>query len=193
MQLKISEKNSKIGRIPNLSLTPGTSCVPGIPCYDEGCYAKNAYDRWPNVEQAWDSNLKFYQEDPKEFFKELRDWIEVRSPDRFRLFVGGDFPDESFYQEMNRLALNFPFTTFLAFTKRYDYDFNRLAANFKIILSCWPGVPLPENTDLPWSWLKEDSRRPEEDSYVCPGGCDDCGHACWDWIDAGTSIVFKKH
>lgn len=193
MQLRISEKNSKIGKIPNLSLTPGKSCVPGIPCFTEGCYAQSSYKRYPNVRTAWDGNFNMYNKNPDKFWNEFDAYLLKKKPQRFRLFVGGDFPDEIFYIGISKVIRRHPSTNFLVFTKRYEYDFTGKPDNLRVVLSTWPGVELPTNTDLPWSWLMEDERRPESDYFVCPGGCDDCGHTCWGLVEGSIPIVFKKH
>lgn len=194
MQLKISLKNSKIGNVPNLSLPPGVSCAPDIPCLTEGCYAMKAYRLYPGTRKAWNSNLEFYNEDPSEFFREFLQWLIKHNPKRFRLFVGGDFPDEDFLMHANILAIRAPKTKFLVFTKRYDYDYRNKPENLQVILSTWPGVPLPENTDLPWAWLEGDDRRSKNrPHFVCPGGCTNCEHKCWDFISADIPVVFKKH
>lgn len=193
MQLKISKNNSKIGKIPNLSLTPGTSCVPEIPCYREGCYARNSYNRFPATKKAWDSNLELWNSDSGQFFTDWDRWLTKHRPERFRIFVGGDFPSQSFYFMVKFLAETHQETSFLAFTKRYNYIYETKPDNLQIVLSTWPGVPLPSNRGLPWSWLKEDDRRPEVDCYVCQGGCTDCGFQCWNKLDADTHVVFKKH
>lgn len=194
MRIKISSRNSKIGNIPNLSLTPGESCVPGVPCYTEGCYALNAYNRWPNVQNAWDANLEFYEEDPTRFFSEFGQSISAIEPERFRLFVGGDFPDEYFYNIFSKMIVsNHEKTSFLVFTKRYEYDYDNLPVNLKVILSTWPGLPLPTRTDIPWAWLEEDPRRPDQDYFVCVGNCTNCGHICWDKVSPDCPVVFRKH
>jgi len=189
MRLKVSPRNSKLGELPNLSLTPGKSCVTNIPCFTDGCYANNAYRRYPNARDTWDSNLEFYQENPLEFFRDFYKWMKAESPKRFRMFVGGDFPDNLFYLLLEQTARDFPTTSFLVFTKRYRYDFSTRSKNLQVILSTWPGHPMPINRGLPWSWIEGDERIPE--TYLrCPGNCFDCGHVCW-----GTKIdvVFPKH
>ncbi len=193
MKIKISERNSKIGRISNISLPPGRSCVGGIKCLSDGCYAKNAMQRWPNVRDAWNHNLDMFYREPEQFFEQLENYLKKKMVPRFRFFVGGDFPNKKFYEMAEWMACNVPATKILAFTKRYDYNFSQKPDNFKIILSTWPGVELPKNKDLPWSWLREDPRRPESDYYVCPGNCDDCGHACWEVIEAGKDVMFHRH
>lgn len=191
MRLVVSLKNTKIGPVPNLSLTPGESCVPDVPCFTDGCYALNSYNRFPNVKTAWDSNLLFYKQYPDKFFLELDEWLKKWKPPRFRVFVGGDFPDQDFYIWLNRIIAIHPDTKFLAFTKRYDYPFNmgHRAVNFNIILSVWPKFDLPVNRSLPWAWLEEDPRKPEE-YFRCGGGCENCGYTCW---DTTGPIVFPKH
>lgn len=194
MRLKISLKNSKIGNIPNLSLPPGTSCVDDIPCFTDGCYAMKSYRLYPGTRNAWDTNLEFYKRQPNQFFFELKEWMIKHNPKRFRLFVGGDFPDLDFYSRFAIMCYGLPGTQFLVFTKRYEYDYFLKPDNLQVILSIWPGVPLPENKELPWAWLEEDERRPKNQTHlVCPGGCTSCDHKCWNVISSKISVVFKKH
>ncbi len=193
MQIKISEKNSKIGKIPNLSLPPGRSCVGGVPCYNEGCYARGPYGRYPNTKAAWDMNLDFFYTDCQNFFREFDCYLTAHTPERFRMFVGGDFPNPFFYECFQTLASLHTTTDFLAFTKRYEYNFTHKPDNLKLILSVWPGYSLPKNKDLPWAWLEEDERRPTDSFFMCPGKCDNCGHQCWDAVTSGFPVVFKRH
>jgi len=193
LQLHISEKNSKIGAIPNISLTPGVSCVPGIPCVSTGCYALKAYNRYPNVRKAWDENLAYYKENSVKFFTDLSSYLRENSCERFRFFVGGDFVDEEFYFLSAAVARVYSETKFLAFSKRYNYDYSKRPENLQIILSVWPGWTLPENTDLPWAWLECDPRRPKTDFFMCGGSCSECSHQCWYAINSRFPVVFPKH
>lgn len=194
MRLKISEGNNKLGKIANLSMPPGLTCVPGIPCLSEGCYAMKAYRLYPNVQNAWTSNLELWESNPGKFFSEFSAWLTKKKPERFRLFTGGDMPSEEFLTQLMFVATNHPETGFLVFTKRYDYDYGKMPDNLKVVLSIWPGVKLPTNTDLPWAWLEEDPRRRKTfPHYVCPGGCDACPHLCWDKLSTGMHLVFQKH
>lgn len=193
MEIKISKKNSKIGAIPNLSLPPGRSCVGGVPCYQDGCYAKGPYNRYPNTKKAWDMNLNLFYANSNSFFDQFHRWVWQNEPERFRMFVGGDFPNLKFYEMFEDLCGVNPTTDFLVFTKRYDYDFSHKPDNLKVLLSTWPGYPLPKNKDLPWTWLEEDERRPTDSFLMCPGGCEDCGHQCWEIASPEIPVVFKKH
>lgn len=192
MQLKVSLKNSKLGYIPNLSLPPGITCVDNVPCFMEGCYARNFYRLYPNVKNAWDVNLELYKQSPTEFFSEFAEWMRKHEPKRFRLFVGGDFPEQEFYDRFVSLVNHQSYTQFLVYTKRYGLDFGNIPENLTVVLSTWPGLPLPiGNEHLQRSWLAEDPRRPsDEEVFTCPGLCYECGHECW---GAATDIVFHKH
>lgn len=196
MRLKISQGNSKLGRMPNLSLPPIVTCRDNAPCIKD-CYAKRFYLMWPNVRNAWDSNLEFYKENPDGFFRELCIYFATEKPKRFRLFVGGDFPDFEFYERFLDIADTYRDISILCFTKRYEFvDAMEVPpSNMKVILSIWPGLEIPELAYyLPTAWLSTDDRLPKflgSDPYVvCPGRCDDCHHKCW---TAQLPIVFQKH
>ena len=76
MRIKISERNSKIGPVPNISFPPGKSCILNAPCFcKDGCYAIGPYTRWPNVRNAWDFNLDLYYENPDLFMEEFSDYL----------------------------------------------------------------------------------------------------------------------
>jgi len=46
MKISISDKNSKLGKIPNISLTPIASCPNCSTCKSK-CYALKAYRQYP--------------------------------------------------------------------------------------------------------------------------------------------------
>ena len=99
MQLKISNGNMKIGNISNLSMAPGLSCVDGVPCLGDGCYAMKAFKLYPGTRKAWTSNLELWERDSNLFFEEFNGWLKKNKPERFRLFVGGDMPSEAFLED----------------------------------------------------------------------------------------------
>ena len=195
MKLKISNGNTKLGKIPSISMPPGLSCIDCAPCLTEGCYAMKAFRQYPAVRKAWTSNFEFWTNDSDKFFDEFNTWLKKNKPERFRLFVGGDLPDEKFLEEMILMTRLHPDTSFLVYTKRYEYDYSGKPDNLQVVLSTWPGVPLPTNTDLPWAWLEEDARRRKSyPHFVCPGGCSDtCNFSCWDKLDSKTHVAFPRH
>lgn len=57
--LHISDGNSKMGKVPSVSLLPGCTCAPGAPCFTSGeCYAL-ALKRYPTVWNAYSENKNF--------------------------------------------------------------------------------------------------------------------------------------
>ena len=188
-----------MGAVPNLSLPPVLSCRPGTPCIEK-CYAKKFY-AWPNVKNAWDSNLQFYYDDRVAFFDKLRDWIQLNEPRRFRFFVGGDFPDLMFLTNTIAIARTFPDVSFLAFTKRYEYItqyWEAIPDNYNIVLSMWPGIEIPDIAKLmPTAWLSIDDRFQHffnGSSYIkCCSNCGECGYSCWGKVSVDLPVMFDLH
>lgn len=196
MRLKISERNTKLGKIPNFNLPPVVTCAEGVPCGSSGeCYSIQAWVQYPSTRKAWQSNLDFYKEDPAEFFKEFRLYLKKKQPKYFRMFSAGDFPDEVFWQWFRRVAAyTGESTQFLVYTKRYnDWKFEDVPSNVTLVFSTWPGWPLPAGEkEFPFAWLKEDPRRPVDNYFMCKGHCDAC-FACWGRLDKDTDVIFKRH
>jgi hypothetical protein len=103
MKLKISLGNTKLGKIPNLNLPPIKTCVPGVPCISD-CYSLKAWNQYPNVREAWQSNLDLYNKDPERYFNELLSFVAKKRPKVFRVHSAGDMPDESYWQGIRYVA-----------------------------------------------------------------------------------------
>lgn len=195
MTLHISEKNSKMGKVPNISLPPGITCRKNAPCFKD-CYAnKRCYLRWPNVKKAWRENYDDYlRRGPDVYFDEINCWLNDHSPGYFRWHVGGDIPDWSYFLGILSLANKFPGTQFMMFTKRWDLFprvFPEIPENLSVILSMWPGLQNPRRIQLSRAWLSHDKRIPEY-YFKCTGKCDEC-YKCWDIIRHGYDVVFDLH
>lgn len=194
-ELKVSQGNSKIGKVPNLSLPPIISCRGDAPCKID-CYAQKFYRVYPNVRAAWNSNLDLLRDNPDKFYSDLALYLAMNRPERFRLHVAGDFEDEEHFCNVVEVFRAYPGTRVLAFTKRYDLDLplDDLPANFKLVLSVWPGLDLPTRADFPWAWVEGDVRFPIGQTHIsCQGNCIDCEYACWDGLSADLHVRFKKH
>ena len=194
-EIVISKGNSKIGKIPNISLPPGVPCGPGAKCYSEGCYAKNSYRMYPNVRKAWDGNWGSYKFNPWNYFVKISNWIAKYQPHLFRWHVGGDIPSQTYLDYMVMVAQCWPDTQFLAFTKRYEFDYSDLPENLNIILSVWPSMPKPKNLySLGMAFLEEDPRWDRNGYYLrCPGNCGNCGNLCWSTVCSQVPVVLQKH
>ena len=194
ISLKISPGNTKIGQTPNLSLPPVTTCRSDAPC-TKGCYAVKFYRMWKTVREAWDHNLNLYRTSPDQFFGELAIYLTMKSPERFRLHVAGDFPDEEYFLRIADVFAAYSRTSVLAFTKRFDYPLDAAPPNMKIVLSMWPGMDIPDIADrYPLAWLDGDPRRPVRSAHIaCPGSCVECEYTCWQGVSTELPVVFKQH
>jgi hypothetical protein len=189
----ISAGNSKLGKIPNVSLTPIKSCPNGIPCAKD-CYAcKHAYNLYPSVRLLWDKNLYILRQGGvDEFFNRL--YSEFKPCKFFRIHVGGDFFSQEYLDGWKQFARKHPETIFLAFTKAHALNYSNLPSNLKIVFSMWPGFG-DTKKQRPRAWMRDsnnlDNRIPM-DAIECPGSCDTCG-MCWQLDKLGKDVVFDKH
>lgn len=199
MKTRISEGNSKVGRIPNISLTPGRTCSAEAcrTCLTHGCYAMKSYRMYPSVRRSWDANTDLAINDLATMARELTAYFgSMVAPRFFRLHVAGDFVSREYAQMWARVAASAPSTNFLAFTKQWDMirgiDF---PSNFSLVLSSWPGCDIPADLRQKYSvaWLDDgtDGRVPA-DAMECPGNCETCG-ACWGLAKRGIDVRFAKH
>ena len=165
--------NNKIGKTANISLPPIISCEKH-PC-QKYCYAVKHYKQYPEVRNAWDSNLKLAQMDRKAYFTMIRRYLLKMIPQYFRWHVSGDILDQKYLDQMKRIASDFYFVSFLVFTKRYSLDFSDRPDNLTVILSTWPGIEIP-NTALPLAFIETDERA--FNSIKCKELCEGC-RICW--------------
>lgn len=196
MPVHISQGNSKLGNIPNISLPPGPAfgCRKDAPCF-KGCYAWKAWRQYPQVRTAWTENWLIYRASPMDYFGQIRDYLAHTRKAFFRWHVAGDIPDFTYLVWMGWLARQFPGKYFLAHTKRTDLLFDHehpanLPENVTLRQSMWPGW-LPEFTGLPKSWMQDGTEdRVPMDAFECPGHCESC-YACW-YKDV-PGVVIKFH
>lgn len=199
----ISPGNTKLKRIPNVSLTPGASCPSGLPCYHQ-CYANRSRKRYSTADRAWRRNWDMWRKDPNGYFTAIGEYLAKRRPSLFRWHVGGDIPSQSYLRCMAELAEKNPWTQFLVFTKNHSLDFDGLPGNLCVILSMWPGWgSTADNADMPRCWLA-DKRTPDgripDNAYKCPGDCQTCGQTdndgvpfCWRAAADGRDVAIKAH
>lgn len=94
--LTLTDGNSKMGRVMNISLPPRLSCDTSMPCFSaRRCYAlKHAYLPYGEVRAAWDGNYAVWcGEGPAAYFGAVKEAVAERRPALFRWHVGGDIPD----------------------------------------------------------------------------------------------------
>lgn len=188
--------NSKLGpAVANLSLAPLLTCAKGLPCRKD-CYAVKTCKLYATAATAWMRNTLMAAEDRTQFFCAVEQFLEAKTPKRFRLHVSGDFMDQDYLDQWIQTIARHPAVEFLAFTKRLDLVFpSTLPGNLVLVASMWPGFTPPKNTDaMPHAWLRTketpDPRIPE-DAFTCPGSCATCNY-CWR-MKPKDNVIFDKH
>lgn len=196
-RLHVSRGNRKIGETANLSLCPVSTCVEGVPCVGD-CYARRAM-RNKQVITAWVENTMLAIWNLSLFEELLEGWLAAHQPSFFRWHVAGDVPNEAYGLMMMRIALKFPKTRFVVFTKRYELywvlpgTWREQPANLTVLWSAWPGWPMPWEEEREArgvegvAWIEGDERVPKG-TERCKGSCLEC-RGCWE----GKSVVLKRH
>lgn len=199
MKLHISNGNSKLGKIPNISGVPVKDC-PKIclkTCSKE-CYALKALKMYPAVRKAWGENSQLLRKSKREYFKQLRDYLDKKQPAYFRFHVAGDITSAMHAGFIVDTATKYPETKFLVFTKNYEaLKYIKAPKNLTIVISVWEGM---KAKDLPQHVRKYarayagdcSNFKGFKDSIECPGVCDNC-LACWGLGKKGLNVKFTKH
>lgn len=206
----ISGGNMKIGRVLNVSLPPVLTCGNCAGC-KSFCYDIKACYQYKNtVVDARARNLAILEKDRAEFFKRIEDKLSRRRKNKFfRWHVAGDIVDYNYFENMVRIAANYPDFTFWTYTKMYhivnmyvvNHGGNRAAAipgNLHILFSEWDGMPLVNPFDFPiFTCRLKGGNKNHDDAFFktmhkCPGNCDVCkaaGRGC----PAGESSYADEH
>jgi len=198
MKIHISGKNSKLGQIPNISLTPGKTCSPEAckTCLVGGCYALKAYRQYKQTRAAWDENTALATGAIDSMRAQLMAYFSgLNAPRFFRIHVGGDFVSREYAAMWADIARECPRTNFLAFTKQWDHVRDiAWPENVSIVLSAWPGTEIPADLLRRFSvaYMDDGTTDIPADALECPGNCETCG-VCWSLAKRGIDVVFKKH
>ena len=195
--ISISYGNSKMGNIPSVSLPPIVTCANGCKCAKK-CYAAKLCKLRPNVRNAYQRNLDILRNDMDSYFLQVKAAAMVSK--YFRFHVSGDIPDMNYLDRMVKLAQELPDTTFLAFTKQYNFvnnflQYARIPDNLKIIFSAWPGMHMENPNNLPVANVIFKGMQPADSWKICGGNCSECacrGVGCWE-LKKGEHIAFYEH
>lgn len=190
----ISQGNTKLGRIPSVSLDPHIVCKDkGLPCF-KLCYANKAYLK--TARKTWRNNTNLYTTDPNRYFESIYGYLLWRKPKLFRWHVAGDIPDMDYLDKMVEIANKLPDIKFLCFTKRYwllnNYE-KEIPHNLVVVFSSWPNLEIdnPKGFRVAWLYDENDDRIPN-DAVECFGSCEQCG-VCWNLPSLGKDILLHLH
>ena len=200
MNVKISTGNSKMGKIPSISLPAGVTCITDCEC-NKKCYAKRLERMRPSVREAYQHNYNLLRNNPAVFWREVE--ASVMMSRFFRFHVSGDIPDAEYFERVVDIARDNSHCEILCFTKKYSIVNNhihivgRLPQNLHIIFSAWRGVDMDNPYNLPEAHVryKDGSTTAREDAVLCHGNCTECAitdSGCW-VAQSGEQIVFMEH
>lgn len=206
MKVKISLGNTKMGKIPSVSLPPIKSCGNCNDCAKH-CYAMKAYRQYPLTKAAYDNNYKLATENREQYFSDIREYLKKNKPKYFRWHTAGDILDLKYLFEMNRIATEFKKTKFLCFTKMYglvdEFLFVRnFAPNFKMFLSAWLDkenisynkIGIRKHFNLDDLSIARTVNKGDLDRHIgfkCEGNCEQCGF-CFESKN-GSTVIFEMH
>lgn len=202
LKLCVSNGNSKIGRIKNISVAPILSCAGICKTCMHHCYDIKAVLQYRNVSKARARNFVLLRDNPMEFYIQARKAIAKQRKGLFRWNVGGELYNLTYLQIIVKLAREFPETRFLLFTKRHflvntfcerNGGRNAIPENLKLIFSMWPGMEMDNPYDFPVSCPYPDDK--PETWVECPGNCETCANdnkGCWN-LTAGQTVGFHYH
>lgn len=204
MQVSISQKNEKMGKIPSVSLPPVVACPHYELCMKNeksACYAVRMYrnKQRKSIGASWDRNYSILLNDRKSYFLQIKAGASLSR--FFRWHVSGDIIDTDYLDNMVKIARELKGTTFLAFTKSYeivnDYLNNhRKPSNLKLILSLpFDGSEIDNRHNLPTAAVILKGSEPADNYKICGGHCETCackGVGCWE-LKKGETIAFYEH
>ena len=192
--ISISPGNRKMGEIASVSLPPIVTCPKWVPC-KKLCYVTSNMSRYArSALKSYDRNYKIYKMDPEFYFAQIKYYCKLTEVHYFRYHVSGDIIDQSYLDNMAKVAEAVPDTRFMALTKAYDVDFHNIPENLSIMISGWPGYPIPKKLDyLPNIWMQDGNEdRIPKDALLCSDKCDEC-FACWDSKQNKKDIYIPLH
>lgn len=198
MRISISKGNSKMGRIPSVSLPPVKTCAEHCTCAKK-CYAAKLCRIYPTVREAYARNMTIYESNPSEYFRQVADVLRVSR--FFRFHVSGDFPSLDYFRRTLDIIRENPHCEVLIFTKRYDMVNAHLLLggdlpeNLHLIFSEWEGMDMPNPYSLPVAHVVFKGSEPNRDWIECTGNCETCarlGSGCWG-LKQGEHVFFNEH
>jgi len=195
MKVKISIGNTKMGKIPSVSLPPIKSCGNCKDCASK-CYANQAYRQYKQTKAAYDNNYIMVTTNHYKYFKEIKEYVSKKSPNYFRWHVSGDILNQEYFNDMVQIAEEYPNTKFLCFTKMYGIvNFylkeQTLPPNLNIFFSIWLDNRIPNIHRLSTARTVNKGDTDKYEGFKCEGNCSTCGF-CFEALN-GSSVIFEMH
>lgn len=204
----ISEGNSKIGKVMNISIPAILSCGTCSKC-KKFCYDIKAVLFHTNtVLPARAKNYAILLFDRDLYFNQIKSKLAKRKKNKFfRWHVGGEIVDFDYFCRMVEIAKEFPDFRFWTYTKMHSiinaycdkYGRDAIPGNFNIMFSVWDGMSCinPYKFKIFACKLKEGNKDLTEKDFSkmfkCPGNCDICKEGKTGCIYGKVDIYADQH
>ena len=181
----VAFRNTRYGKVPNVSLIPIVDCSSNSKYCSYKCYGVRNYRMYEATRDRWSANSYHFRKDPYAACQQVENKLLQRRsvPSMFRIHVAGDFVNQNHVDAWSGLARRLPATRFLAYTKMDDLDFSQRPRNFEVMASQWPGAPFLTIKGVSRNaWIDHDRRKPNN-AFNCKYDidkttCDTCKF-CW--------------
>lgn len=204
LKVRISDGNSKMGKVASVSLLPYITCPARCHHTCAGkCYAAKLCAFRKESLNAYAHNTALAMLNPDLFWKQVDAAAAVNR--FFRFHVSGDILNADYFNRMVNVAINNPHCEILCFTKRYEIvnawidENGALPENLHLLFSAWTGLQPVNPHSIPetnvFGGSKKNFIEPSEDWKLCGGNCETCacrGVGCWQ-AKQGDTIAFKLH
>jgi len=199
-KVKFSDGNSKMGKIPSVSLPAKKTCRE-CACWAK-CYAAKLERLRPAVRNAYQNNLDVLLQDSESYWREVE--AQIMLSRFFRFHVSGDIPNMDYLTHMVEIAERNQHCQILCFTKKYElvnkymeHGATLIRDNLHIVFSAWPGLEMINPYAFPEAHVlfRDGTTTAREDATPCGGNCAECAvtdSGCW-VLKRGEQVVFKEH
>lgn len=200
MNVKISNGNSKMGKIPSVSFPSLLTCIK-CDC-NKICYAHKLEKLRPSVRQSYLHNWNLYKSDRETYWREIEATIMLSR--FFRFHVSGDIPDQDYIHRMIDVANRHQHCEILCFTKKFDMCNKEISErkgelpnNLHLIYSGWKNLKMKNPYNLPEAHVRyrDSTTTAMEEAIECDGDCTECAitdSGCW-VLKKGEQVVFNQH
>ena len=200
MNVKISNGNSKMGKIPSVSFPSLLTCIK-CDC-NKICYAHKLEKLRPSVRQSYLHNWNLYKLDRETYWREIEATIMLSR--FFRFHVSGDIPDQDYIHRMIDVANRNQHCEILCFTKKFDICNKEISErkgelpnNLHLIYSGWKNLKMKNPYNLPEAHVRyrDGNTTARENAIECDGDCTECAitdRGCW-VLEKGEQVVFTQH
>ena len=183
----LSRGNKKLKKTYIFNLPAVLTCNPTAICA-KICYALKAERMYPQTKPCRMNNWDVVKNDSS-WVHALINKLHNAKHKYLRIHESGDFFSQHYVNQWIAIAQATPTIQFLAFTKRYEWDYSRAPKNLQIVFSAMSDSDsVPQGKAMAYA-----GNVPNMQNFVeCDGQCGPC-RKCWNLDKMGKNIRFPIH